>query len=154
MKTSCFFTYEGPGRISIARFPPSGIKGCYRAYPALAPRHNMLKMGYEQYRPQFFAILEALDPERVVEELTALAEPYEPVLLCYERPTTDRYQLVPPNVGRGMVRARASREGPRDFSFPRATSFPPGRDAGGSLIASLTAAGYAGWAALNVVQGP
>ena len=86
MKTSSFFTYEGPGRISIARFPPRGIKGCYRAYPALAPRHKMLKMGYEQYRPKFFAILGALDPERVVEELAALAHPYQPVLLCWERP--------------------------------------------------------------------
>jgi hypothetical protein len=46
----------------------------------------MLRMPYEQYRAEYFEILEALDPERVVEELAALAHPYEPVLLCWERP--------------------------------------------------------------------
>jgi hypothetical protein len=46
----------------------------------------MLRMPYEQYRAEYFRILEALDPERVVEDLAALAEPYEPVLLCWERP--------------------------------------------------------------------
>lgn len=85
MKTSSFFTYEGPGRISIARAAPRGVKG-YRVYPAFAPRHNRLRMSYEEYRPEFFRILEALDPERVAEELAALADPYEPVLLCWEKP--------------------------------------------------------------------
>ena len=46
----------------------------------------MLRMSYEQYRPEFFRILEALDPERVVEELAALAHPYPAVLLCWEKP--------------------------------------------------------------------
>lgn len=85
MKTSSFFTYEGPGRISIARAAPRSVKG-YRVYPALAPRHNMLKMPYEEYRPAFFRILEALDPERVVDDLAALAHPYPAVLLGWERP--------------------------------------------------------------------
>jgi hypothetical protein len=85
MKTASFFTYEGPGRISIARAAPRSVKG-YRVYPALAPRHNMLKMPYEQYRPLYFAILERLDPHVVWDELRRLAEPHEPVLLCWERP--------------------------------------------------------------------
>jgi hypothetical protein len=46
----------------------------------------MLRMPYEQYRAEYFHILEALDSERVVEELAALAHPYQPVLLCWERP--------------------------------------------------------------------
>jgi hypothetical protein len=88
LKTASFFTYQGLGRISIARFGHRGTKGHrgYRRYPALAPRQDMLRMPYEQYRAEYFRILEALDPERVVEDLAALAEPYEPVLLCWERP--------------------------------------------------------------------
>jgi hypothetical protein len=43
-------------------------------------------MPYGEYRPLYFAILDRLNPAKVVEDLTALAEPYEPVLLCYERP--------------------------------------------------------------------
>jgi hypothetical protein len=85
MKTSCFFTYQGPGRISIARFAPTGIKG-YRRYLALAPQRHMLKMPYEEYRPLYFAILHALDPQDVWDELHALVAPAEPVLLCWERP--------------------------------------------------------------------
>lgn len=46
----------------------------------------MLRMPYEQYRAEYFHILEALDPERVVEEFGALAHPYEPLLLCWEKP--------------------------------------------------------------------
>ena len=42
-------------------------------------------MPYEQYRAEYFHILEALDPEHVVEDLTALADPYEPILLCWEK---------------------------------------------------------------------
>jgi hypothetical protein len=34
----------------------------------------------------YLRILEALDPERVVEDLAALAHPYQPVLLCWEKP--------------------------------------------------------------------
>ena len=85
MKTSCFHTYQGPGRISIARYEPRGTKG-YRRYSALAPRPDMLKMTYEQYRPLYLAILERLDPAKVVADLEYLAEPHEPVLLCWERP--------------------------------------------------------------------
>ena len=86
MKTASFFIYQGPGRISIARFGhrTKGHRG-YRRYPALAPRQDMLRMSYEQYRPQYFAILDALDPKTVWDELHRLAEPQEPVLLCWER---------------------------------------------------------------------
>jgi hypothetical protein len=88
LKTASFFTYQGPGRISIARFGHRGTKGHrgYRRYPALAPRQDMLRMPYEQYRKEYLAILEQLDPAEVVEALTLLAGDHEPVLLCWERP--------------------------------------------------------------------
>ena len=88
MKTASFFTYQGPGRISIARFGHRGRKGHrgYRRYPALAPRQDMLKMRYEEYRPLYFAMLEQLEAAEVVDDLTRLAGEHEPVLLCWERP--------------------------------------------------------------------
>jgi hypothetical protein len=85
MKTSCFFSYQGPGRISIARYEPRGVKG-YRRYSALAPRAEMLKMSYEEYLPLYLAILARLDPQKVWDDLHALVAPAEPILLCWERP--------------------------------------------------------------------
>ena len=75
----------GPGPHRHTRYEPRGMKG-YRRYSALAPRADMLKMPYEQYRPLYVAILERLDPAKVVEELTRMADGNEPVLLCWERP--------------------------------------------------------------------
>ena len=37
MKTSSFFSYTGPGRISIARFAPRGTPAGVRVYKRLAP---------------------------------------------------------------------------------------------------------------------
>lgn len=85
MKTASFFSYQGPGRISIARFAPRGLSG-YRRYAALAPRQEMLRMPYEEYRPLYLEILAGLDPKQVWDKLHALAAPAEPVLLCWERP--------------------------------------------------------------------
>lgn len=87
MKTACFFTYSGPGRISIARIAPSGMRG-FRVYRALAPTGPMLKMEYERYRELYFEYIlgRFLDPKAVWDELHRLAHPHEPVLLCWERP--------------------------------------------------------------------
>ena len=86
MKTSCFFSIPRgtPGGISIARYQPRGM--AYPTYRALAPHANMLKMPFDEYLPLYLAILERLDPTKVVEELAFLVEPDEPVLLCWERP--------------------------------------------------------------------
>jgi hypothetical protein len=81
MKTASFFTYQGPGRISIARYAPRGISG-FRIYHQLAPTRAMLKMEYAEYRELYFRdILGPLDPEQVWRDLHQLVHPHEPVLL-------------------------------------------------------------------------
>jgi hypothetical protein len=86
MKTASFFTYQGPGRISIARYAPRGISG-FRIYHQLAPTRAMLKMEYAEYRELYFRdILGPLDPEQVWRDLHQLVHPHEPVLLCWEHP--------------------------------------------------------------------
>lgn len=94
MKTASFFTYFGPGRISIARWEPRAIPPGYRRYKALAPRKEMLRMPYGRYRAVYFrTILGRLDPRQVADDLHRLAGAFEPVLLCWERPplTTAHY---------------------------------------------------------------
>ena len=86
MKTASFFTYTGPGRISIARYAPRGTPAGYRQYRALAPDADMLKMSQALYLPRYAAILNALDPQQVWDDLHRLAGDQEPVLLCWERP--------------------------------------------------------------------
>lgn len=86
MKTASFFTYSGPGRISIARYAPRGTPAGYRQFRALAPDADMLNMSQALYLPRYQAILHRLDPRQVWDELHRLAGDYEPVLLCWERP--------------------------------------------------------------------
>ena len=86
MKTASFFTYTGPGRISIARYAPRGTPAGFRQYRALAPDADMLKMSQALYVPRYAAILNALDPLQVWDDLHRLAGDQEPVLLCWERP--------------------------------------------------------------------
>ena len=86
MKTASFFTYTGPGRISIARYAPRGTPAGYRQYRALAPDADMLKMSQALYLPRYAAILDRLDPQQVWDDLHRLAGDQEPVLLCWERP--------------------------------------------------------------------
>ena len=86
MKTASFFTYTGPGRISIARYAPRGTPACFRQYRALAPDADMLKMTQALYLPRYAAILDRLDPQQVWDDLHRLAGDQEPVLLCWERP--------------------------------------------------------------------
>ena len=86
MKTTSFFTYTGPGRISIARYAPRGTPAGFRQYRALAPDADMLKMSQALYVPRYAAILNALDPLQVWDDLHRLAGDQEPVLLCWERP--------------------------------------------------------------------
>ena len=86
MKTSSFCLYGGPGRISIARYAPRGTPAGFRQYRALAPDADMLKMSQALYLPRYAAILNALDPQQVWDDLHRLAGDQEPVLLCWERP--------------------------------------------------------------------
>ena len=90
MKTASFFTYTGPGRVSIARYAPRGTPAGFRIYKPLAPTQPMLKMAYEPYRDLYFgSILAPLDPQMVVDDLHEFAAGAEPVLLCWERPPFD-----------------------------------------------------------------
>lgn len=61
MKTASFFTYQGPGGISIARYAPRGLRG-FSVYKALAPTGDMLRMEYNAYKERYDAILAHLKP--------------------------------------------------------------------------------------------
>lgn len=88
MKTSCFYLYSGPGRISIARTAPKHVQEGLHYYRALAPGKWLFDpahKNYATYRERYFReILAPLDPKRVWDELHALAGEHEPVLLCHE----------------------------------------------------------------------
>ena len=86
MRTASFFTDAGPGRVGVARWPPRRTPAGFRVYRPLNPTADMLKLPRAEYEPLYRAILERLDPRRVVADLHRLAEPHEPVLLCWERP--------------------------------------------------------------------
>ncbi len=87
MKTASFFTYTGPGRVSIARFPPRGTPAGFRVFKPLAPGSWFNSVTREEYERLFAAQLAQLDPQRVWDALHQLAGPdTEPVLLCWERP--------------------------------------------------------------------
>ena len=85
MKTASFFEYAGPGRISIARFPPRGTLAGFRVYRALAPGPWFKSVSEPEYRTRYAAQLAELDPEHTYQELVTLAAGEEPVLLCWER---------------------------------------------------------------------
>ena len=89
MKTASFFTYDGPGCISIALWAPRGMRHI-PAYRALAPSHEMLQLTSADYLPRYRHILDQLNPDRVWIDLHQLVAPHEPVLLCWERPPFHR----------------------------------------------------------------
>jgi hypothetical protein len=87
MKTASFFTYVGPGRISIARFAPRGTPSGFRVFKALAPGTWFNSVTKERYLALYEEeILRPLSAEKVVRTLHELAGGAEPVLLCWERP--------------------------------------------------------------------
>jgi uncharacterized protein YeaO (DUF488 family) len=86
MKTASFFTYTGPGRVAIARFAPRGTPAGFRMYKPLAPGAWFNSVDYDEYRRRYFAQLATLSAEKVLQDLQALANGAEPVLLCYEKP--------------------------------------------------------------------
>ena len=85
MKTACFFEYAGPGRVSIARFPPRGTPAGFRVYRALAPGPWFKSVSEAGYRERYAKQLAALDPRATFDALVDLAGDAEPVLLCWER---------------------------------------------------------------------
>lgn len=91
MKTASWLLYTGSGRVGISLGSPRGAPAGYRFYRALAPTRDMLQMSDEEYAPRYQAILANLDPQKVWEDLHALAgleedgRQVEPVLMCFER---------------------------------------------------------------------
>ena len=85
MKTSCFFNYQGPGRISIARSAPRKTPAGFRIYKALAPGGWFNSVSRPEYERLYAEQLGLLDAAQVWEELHTLADGNEPVLLCWER---------------------------------------------------------------------
>jgi hypothetical protein len=86
VKTASFFTYNGPGRISIARWAPKGFSGL-PVYRPLNPEADMLYLkDLAVYRYRYAAILARLNPAETWDRLHDLAGGAEPVLLCWERP--------------------------------------------------------------------
>jgi hypothetical protein len=85
MKTGCFFTYAGTGRISIARWAPRGTASGFRTYRALAPRDFFNKVDWATYQELYAQQLAVLDPAQVWFDLHQLARGSEPVLMCWER---------------------------------------------------------------------
>jgi len=93
MKTSSWLTVGAmPGRIGISVGSPRGQPAGYRFYRPLAPERAWLHEPLEVYRPLYQAKLAALDPQKVWDDIHALAgkdadgRQIEPVLLCFEVP--------------------------------------------------------------------
>ena len=98
LKTGCFFTYDGPGRISIARFAPRDIPDGYHVFKLLAPRRWLNSTSRGEFEEQFNYHLRTLDPVKIwirLHELAGTAAVHspvgdevsqlEPILLCWER---------------------------------------------------------------------
>lgn len=85
MKTGCFFTYFGPGRISVARWAPRNIPSGYQIYKQLQPGEYFNKVSEDEYRILYGRQLAKLSPEKVWRDLHEYTPGSEPVLLCWER---------------------------------------------------------------------
>ncbi len=74
-------------RIGISRGTPRGTGSGYFMYRALQPGTWFKSCATPQeYAERYFQILDRLDPEAVVDELTAVADGGIPTLLCFEPP--------------------------------------------------------------------
>jgi Protein of unknown function, DUF488 len=87
MKTACFKTYTGPGRISIARYAPRDAPAGYRVFKRLAPGKWFNSVNRPEYERLYnLEILGQLDPQEVLDQLIELGGGAEPILLCWEKP--------------------------------------------------------------------
>jgi hypothetical protein len=67
-----------------------GVRAGYKVYRPLAPGKWFKEVDYPEYYRRYRKQLDKFDPQRVLEELMALAAPYDPVLLCWEEPPLHR----------------------------------------------------------------
>jgi hypothetical protein len=84
MKTASFYSYNGPGLVSIARFGPRNAPARYRSYKPLAPGPWFQTVPEDAYGNLYGAQLALLDAATVVKDLESLAGIHEPILVCYE----------------------------------------------------------------------
>lgn len=71
-------------RVAICQFPPKWYHGV--VYRKLAPTKAMLKMSQEKYDFHMKRILDQLDPDSVIDEISSIVQWNPFVLLCYEKP--------------------------------------------------------------------
>lgn len=89
MKTSYFAKFKNAaGAISVATYPPRYLRGKIASYPPLSPQFNF-RIPYDEYVTKYEEQLSKLDPQKVWDDLHAIAQGAEPVLLCYESPPYD-----------------------------------------------------------------
>jgi hypothetical protein len=75
-------------RIGISRGGPRRQRG-YRRLPALAPGHSYRAVGEEEYIRLYRALLSALRPEEIHDQIRCLAEGAPTAaLVCFEQPET------------------------------------------------------------------
>jgi hypothetical protein len=88
MKTSSFFTYTGPGRISIARYAPRHTPAGFRVFSPLAPGRWFNSVSRAEYERRFAEeVLAMLNPRLTWDLLHEFAgEGNEPFLMCWEAP--------------------------------------------------------------------
>lgn len=87
--TSSWFTPlpQNHVRIGISRGVPRGTPKGYRRYTALNPGPWFSSVSVEEYIRRYNdEVLHKLDPQRVVDDLTALSAGGTPTLLCFEKP--------------------------------------------------------------------
>jgi hypothetical protein len=86
IKTACWFA-KIPNdhiRIGISRGTPRGIPAGYRQYRALCPRPWFKSVEPAEYLRLYGEILDKLDPEATLADITGLANGRTPVLCCFE----------------------------------------------------------------------
>jgi hypothetical protein len=87
MMTASFFTFTGPGRVSIARYAPKFTKAGYETFQPLEPGPWFRSVTREKYVELCHReALGRLDPRKTFDSLHELAHGAEPVLLCWEKP--------------------------------------------------------------------
>lgn len=105
--TASFFTYSGPGRVSIARSCPRRTPKGFRGMRALAPGPWFHSVSTAEYLKRYRAQLAALDPQETIDRLSELVEGDRAVLLCWEVNPGDRWEVKPadyrPNCHRRIV---------------------------------------------------
>ena len=86
MKTASFFSYFGPGKISISTRPPKAMADLTQVR-RLAPRYDMLNLPWSEYVPAYEGrVLAQLDARTVWDVIHQRAgEGMEPVICCYEK---------------------------------------------------------------------